>query len=105
AVIGGDVARQTKRLGNALLIAFGILRPVAGAGRGVDTDDAVGPNAKLAQAFGDAAALADLGEEVGAVRVAAHRGAAASAAPDRRDHRADHQAARSHLVGKAFQVI
>ena len=47
-------------VGDRLLIAFGVLEPVAGAAGRVDADDAVGPDAELAQPLGDPAALADL---------------------------------------------
>jgi len=66
--VGGNVASEAKGLGDALLAAFGILEPIAGAARGIDADDSVGANAQFAQPLADAAALADLREEIGANR-------------------------------------
>ncbi len=49
-----------KSLGDAFLIPFRIFEPIARTSRRVDADDAVGPDAELAEPLGDAAALADL---------------------------------------------
>ena len=87
AMIGGNIGGEAKRLGDALLITFGILEPIAGAARRIDADDAVGPNAEFAQPFGDLAAFADLGEKIAALGFVAHRRPAAGAAPRRERRR------------------
>src|ERR1022692_3377654 len=91
----------TQSLGlDPLLVAFGILDPIAGAGRGVNPHDAVGPGAQLAQSFRDAATLADLREKVGTLGLVPHGGPAAGRRPNGSDDRADDQILGSDLVGE-----
>ena len=62
------VAGLAEGLGDPLLVALGVLRPVADAAGRVDPHHAVRPHAQLAQPLGDAAALADLLEELACAR-------------------------------------
>ena len=59
AVVFGDVAGLAERLGDAASVfPAGSLRPVGGAGRRVDADDAVRPHAQFAQLLADGAGFA-----------------------------------------------
>ena len=78
-----------------------VLVPLVDAGRGIDADAAGRADADLAHLLADGAGLADLVDEALAVVLAAHRRAAAGAAPDRRDDRADLEAEAGDVVGHA----
>ena len=75
-----------------------------GAGR-VEPHDAVGADAQPPQPLGDAASLADLGEELRLLGLAAHGRAAAGRPPHRRHHRADLELPRPGLVGQLPDLV
>src|SRR5687768_11383446 len=85
AVTFGDVGGFAERLCDLLLITFGVLGPVAGPAGGVDADHAPLPRAPLAKLLADLAGLVDLGDELLALRLVAHRAPAARRRPDGRD--------------------
>jgi len=105
AVVFGDGAGLAEGLGDLLLALLGSGVPGLDAAGRVDAHDAVGPHAQLAQAPGDAAALADLVEELLALLGGAHGGAAAGGRPDRRGDRADVQVPLPGLVGQHLDLV
>ena len=64
AVIAGDRRGLLEGLGDLLLVALGVLGPVGRRAGRVDPDDAVRPDAQLAELLGDPARLADRGQVV-----------------------------------------
>ena len=101
----GHIRRGAEGLGDLLLIAFGIFVPLVWAGGRIHADDAVGSDAEESKLLGDAAAFADLLDELCAIGFGAHRGPAAGRRPDGSDHGADDQTLGAELVGDAFEVI
>ena len=101
----GDVAGLAKRVGDPLRAGLRVRRPLGRRAGRVDPHDAVRPDAELLQRAGDAAAFADLREELLAGRVVAHRRAAAGGRPHGRDDRADHQPVRANLFRQLFQLL
>ena len=75
------------------------------AGRRIDANDAVWPDAKLPQLLADAAGLFDHGDENLALFRAPHRRTAADRRPNRRHKRADLQAFGRDQVGKLSNLI
>src|SRR5579859_98923 len=68
----GNVASFGKSPGNALLVAIRVLSPIGRATSRIDTHNAVGPHAEIAEGLGDMTGFADLGDEVLAVMLTAH---------------------------------
>src|SRR5262245_54642137 len=89
-----NVTSLTERFGDSPRVAFGILRPVRGARRRIDADDAVLADAEVAQFPADVTRLPDLGDEVPAVLIAAHCRSAAGRRPDGRHERTDDESSR-----------
>src|SRR5262249_52054547 len=105
AKILGDIAGFAERLRDATLAGLLISGPVRHAARRVNADNAVRPDTQFAQAFGDAAAFADLADKALSIFIAAHRRSAAGGAPDRCYHRAHDESARLDLFSDPFQAI
>ncbi len=99
AVVFGDVAGLGEGLGDQFRVALGVLVPGLDRGGTVDADPAGGADAEIAHLQADLAGLADLGQELTALLLGAHGGAAAGAGPDRGDEGADLEAIPVDVVG------
>ena len=100
-----DRAGVSEGIGDPSGVARRIFRPLARTGRRIDTDDAVGPDAQLAQCLADSAGLFDLNEKLLTVGLAAHSGTAAGGWPYRRDERADDEPTPAYAIGEPLEIV
>src|SRR5881394_1240018 len=100
-----DAASFTKGFGDELRVALRVFGPITHTGRGIDADDAVRTNAKLAQLACDATGLEHLAYEILPIVRAAHCRTAAGGLPYGCHDRAHDKTQAADFLGELFQVV